>query len=106
VKTRRTAPTGPEDSLGASERVAWLVIDIETGSTVGKITRVSTLPGHTDYWQAYGIDEAPYGEPPLLPVRLGASRICAEAQEDIEQWHTEREDAARKQALAEIQEER
>lgn len=105
MRTRKTRPTGPEDSLGAGERLAWLVVDVETGTTVGKITRVSTSePGYTDHWQAYGVVETPYGEPPAEPVRLGPWERLYNAQWQIQQWHTEREDAERTEALREIQE--
>jgi hypothetical protein len=102
VKTRRARPTGPEESLGASERLAWLVVNEETGTTIGKITRVYTLPGRADYWQAYGVIEVPYGEPPREPIRLGAFHVCGDAQDDIEQWYVDRENAEREQALADI----
>lgn len=105
MRTRRTRPTGPEEPLGARERLAWLVVDEETGSVVGRITRVSTSePGYTDHWQAYAKIEAPYGEPPNPLIRLGPWDRLYHAQWQIEQWHTEREDAERAQALREIRE--
>ena len=105
MRTRKTRPTGPEESLGTGERVAWLVLDTDAVTVVGKITRVSTSePGHTDHWQAYAIVEAPYGQPPNPPVRLGSWERCFNAQWQIQQWHTERENAERKQALREIRE--
>ena len=107
MKTRKTKPTGPDDSIGRAERLAWLVIDAGTGSVLGKITRVSTSePGYTSHFQAYAVIEAPYGEPPIEPVRLGPWEQCRNAQEEIERWHTQREDAARARALAEIRESR
>lgn len=105
MKTRRTRPTGPEEPLGPQERVAWLILDVETGSVVGKVARVTCRePGYTDYWLAYAIVETAYGEPPKEPVRLGPWQLLRNAQSEIEQWHTEREDAERVQALREIRE--
>lgn len=105
MKTRKTRPTGPDDSIGRAERLAWLVIDIETGSVLGKITRVSTSePGYTDHFQAYACEYVDYGEEPKPPIRLGPWEQCRNAQEEIERWHTQREDAERAQALAETRE--
>jgi hypothetical protein len=101
VKTRKAKPTGPEGSPWDHEQLAWLVVDIETGSVVGKITRVIE---HSGYWQAYAIEEVPYGEAPKEHVRLGFWDRCRDAQSWIEQWHTEREIAWRTEALREIQE--
>lgn len=101
MKTRKTRPPGPEDSPWAHEQLAWLVIEVETGSVVGKITRVIE---HPRYWQAYAIEEEPYGETPREPVRLGFWELCRDAQGRIEQWHTEKSDRERAQALAEIRE--
>jgi hypothetical protein len=101
VKTRKAKPTGPEGSPWEHEQLAWLVVEIETGAVVGKITRVIEHPG---YWQAYAIEEAPFDAPPKEPVRLGFWELCRDAQDRIEQWHTERETAWRTEALREIQE--
>jgi hypothetical protein len=104
VKTRRTRPTGPGESLGERERLAWLVLDVETGGAVGTITRVNTGgPGSGERWQAYAIVWNDFGAPANPPVRLGGQwEQCRDAQNAIEVWHTERDRAALREALAEI----
>lgn len=105
MRTRKTRPTGPEESLGAGEHLAWLVLDEETGTVVGKITLVTPRePGCAEHWQAYAIVETPYGTPPAEPIRLGPWERLYNAQWQIQHWHTEREDAGRRQALNEIRE--
>lgn len=90
IRTRKEKPPGPEDPVGLRERLAWLVIDVGTGSVLGKITRVrNTEPGYTDHWQAYAINEAAYGAPENPPVRLGPWDQCRDAQSEIEKWHVE-----------------
>lgn len=88
--TTKCKPTGPDDSLGERERLTWLVLDRETGSVVGQITRVSNgQPQATDPFQAYAIDEQPYGVPPKPPIRLRQWEQCQDAQDEIGRWHDE-----------------
>lgn len=89
TRTRRTRPTGPEQSLGGRELLAWLVLDAGTGSVLGKIGQIRNSAGLTAYWRAYAIDEAAYGAPSNPPVWLGDWDLCQDAQDTIARWHDE-----------------
>lgn len=95
MMTTKCKPTGPDGSLGERERLAWLVLDRDTGTVVGKITRISNgQPENTDPFQAYAIEAAPYDAPPVPPVRLRQWAQCQDAQDEIGRWHDEQAAAA------------